>query len=144
MTEGPYVSSPCTAWLAHCAAPTSLCPLLPQCLPAVGSTSPPPLSLGMSPAHWGGRGSAPGCPFTCDDQADLTIHLRTQPPARPRRDPSLPHSTASLQQAGAPVHLFTCRELLLHLKPLCPVLVPSEYWDSGVRKEACEERLPWL
>lgn len=89
-----------------CAAPTSLCPLVPQCLAAAGSTSPLLLSLGVSPANWGGKGSAPGCPFTCDDQANLTVHLCTQPPACPRRDPSLPHPTASLHQAEAPVHLF--------------------------------------
>lgn len=96
---------------ARCAAPTSLWLLLPQRL--AGSTGSPLLSPGVSSPRggvgsaWGGRGSAPGCPFTCDDQPDLTCHLYTQPPACPKRDPSLPHRTANLCQKEARLRLFS-------------------------------------
>lgn len=64
----------------------------------------PPLTQGIS---FPGRGSAPGCSFTCDNQDDLTGRLRTQPPACPKRRLSLPHRTVNLHQAEALVHLFS-------------------------------------
>lgn len=96
---------------ARSAAPTSLWLLLPQCL--AGSTGSPLLSPGVSSPRGGvgsvrgGRGSAPSCPFTCDDQPDLTCHLYTQPPACPKRDSSLPHRTANLCRKEAPLRLFS-------------------------------------
>ena len=123
------MSSPCTAWLARCAASTSLWSLPTQRLPVPGSTRSPLLSPGGSPpwgqvgSAWGGRGSAPGCSCTCDDQADMThapSHHAVPKGSHPfptiqcictKQEPQsicslIPQVTASLQ----------------HLNPLCPVL----------------------